>query len=104
MIWQRWRAEDHRNIRIPLVGDTLCRHPISPRKKLRPVAQKLIELSEDVLFGDVWERPGLSKRERSLATVTALIASGRWNQLNSHLERATKTALPRTRLSSSLRT
>jgi 4-carboxymuconolactone decarboxylase len=62
----------------------------SPRDKLRPVAPKLIELTENVLFADVWERPGLSKRDRSLATVTALIASGRWDQLNSHLERVTK--------------
>lgn len=62
----------------------------SPREKLRPVAPKLIELTEGVLFADVWERTGLSKRDRSLATVTALIASGGWEQLNSHLERATK--------------
>jgi len=52
------------------------------------VAPKLIELSETVLYGDVWERPGLSKRDRSLITVAALAAMGRSDQLPGHLERA----------------
>jgi 4-carboxymuconolactone decarboxylase len=55
---------------------------------VRTVAPKLIELSEKVLFGDVWERPGLSKRERSLITVAALTAMYRTDQLPGHLERA----------------
>jgi alkylhydroperoxidase/carboxymuconolactone decarboxylase family protein YurZ len=38
------------------------------------VAPKLADLTDNVLFGDVWERPGLSKRDRSLVTVSALIA------------------------------
>jgi 4-carboxymuconolactone decarboxylase len=49
------------------------------------VAPKLAELTDTVLFGDVWERPGLSKRDRSLATVSALIAMNRPDQLRSHL-------------------
>jgi len=57
-------------------------------EQLRALAPKLIELTEDVLFGDVWERPGLSKRDRSLATVTALIAMNRLEQLPFHLGRA----------------
>jgi 4-carboxymuconolactone decarboxylase len=40
-------------------------------------APKLVELTDKVLFGDVWERPGLSKRDRSLVTVSALIALNR---------------------------
>jgi len=40
----------------------------SARDEVRPVVPKLIELSEKVLYGDVWERPGLSKRNRSLIT------------------------------------
>ncbi|PYM29419.1 MAG: carboxymuconolactone decarboxylase family protein, partial [Candidatus Rokuibacteriota bacterium] len=39
---------------------------MSARSEVRQVAPKLIELSESVLYGDVWERPGLSKRDRSL--------------------------------------
>jgi 4-carboxymuconolactone decarboxylase len=58
------------------------------REKLRPMAPKLVELTEKVLFGDVWERPGLSKRDRSLITVATLIALYRPEQLRGHLERA----------------
>ena len=42
---------------------------MSAREEVRKVAPKLIELSEKVVYGDVWERPGLSKRDRSLITV-----------------------------------
>lgn len=52
------------------------------------VAPKLAELTDTVLFGDVWERPGLSKRDRSLVTVSALIAMNRPDQLRSHMARA----------------
>ena len=58
------------------------------RDVVRQVAPKLIDLSEKVLFGDVWERPGLSKRDRSFITVAALIAMYRTDQLPGHLERA----------------
>ena len=49
---------------------------------------KLAELTDDVLYGDVWERPQLSQRDRSLVTVAALIAMNRPDQLRSHLARA----------------
>ena len=58
------------------------------RDKLRPVVPKLMDLTENVLFGDVWERPGLSKRDRSLITVAALVSLYRPEQLRGHLERA----------------
>ena len=58
------------------------------RAVMHEVAPKLAELSADVLFGDVWERPGLSKRDRSLITVAALTAMYRTDQLPGHLERA----------------
>ncbi len=51
-------------------------------------APKLVELTDDVLFGDVWERPALSKRDRSLVTVSALVALNRMEQLPGHLRRA----------------
>jgi 4-carboxymuconolactone decarboxylase len=60
--------------------------------KTRPaifeLAPKFRELSEKVLFGDVWERAELSKRDRSLATVAALVALNRSEQLRFHLQRA----------------
>ena len=58
------------------------------RDVVRGVAPKLIDLSEKVLFGDVWERPGLSKRDRSLITVATLVALYRTNELPFHLKRA----------------
>ena len=45
-------------------------------------------LTDDVLYGDVWRRPDLSPRDRSLVTITALIATGRTGPLAGHLGRA----------------
>jgi 4-carboxymuconolactone decarboxylase len=47
---------------------------------------KLADLTDNVLFGDIWERPGLSKRDRSLITIAALIALNRPDQLRSHIK------------------
>src|SRR5262249_61282149 len=58
------------------------------RAVMHEVAPKLAELSANVLFGDVWERPGLSKRDRSLITVASLIALYRTDQLRGHIRRA----------------
>ncbi|AWY44198.1 carboxymuconolactone decarboxylase family protein [Pseudomonas putida] len=49
---------------------------------------KFAELTENVLFGDIWNRTQLSPRERSLATVAALVAMYRLEQLPFHLQRA----------------
>ena len=58
------------------------------QKAYGDVAPQLADLSDRVLFGEVWERPGLSKRDRSLITVTALIAGYKHNELPGHLRRA----------------
>src|SRR5262250_2587122 len=58
------------------------------RKSLGDFAPKLVELTEDVLFGDVWERPQLSKRDRSLITCAALVATGKTEQMSFHFPRA----------------
>ncbi|MGO8942790.1 MAG: carboxymuconolactone decarboxylase family protein [Syntrophobacteraceae bacterium] len=58
------------------------------RDLIGDIAPKLAELTDDVLFGDVWERPGLSKRDRSLITVATLVALNRTAQLPFHLARA----------------
>lgn len=49
------------------------------------VAPKLAELTDNVIFGDIWERPGLSQRDRSVITVAALIALNRTEQLPFHV-------------------
>jgi 4-carboxymuconolactone decarboxylase len=55
---------------------------------MQEIAPHLADLSADVLFGDVWERPGLSKRDRSLITVAVLTALYRTDQLRGHIRRA----------------
>ena len=57
------------------------------REAIRDTVPKLAQLSDDVLYGDVWERPGLSKRDRSIVTVAALISTYRPDQLRSHVRR-----------------
>lgn len=52
------------------------------------IAPKLAELTDKVLFDDVWQRPGLSLRDRSMVTVAALVAMYRIEQLPFHLTRA----------------
>lgn len=49
------------------------------------IAPKMAELTDNVLYADIWERPQLSKRDRSLITVSALVAMNRPDQLRSHL-------------------
>jgi 4-carboxymuconolactone decarboxylase len=58
------------------------------RKTIGDIAPKLAEITDDVLFGEVWERPQLSKRDRSLVTCAALIATGKTEQMSFHLPRA----------------
>jgi len=58
------------------------------RDLIGDVAPKLVELTEKVLFGDIWERPGLATRDRCLITVASLVALNRTEQLRFHLERA----------------
>ena len=58
------------------------------QKTLGDIAPKLAQLTDDVLFGDVWERPQLSKRDRSLITCAALIATGKTEQMSFHFPRA----------------
>ena len=64
------------------------KHTPTAQELIGDVAPKLAELSDDVLFGDIWERPGLSKRDRSLITVATLVALNRTEQLPFHLNRA----------------
>jgi 4-carboxymuconolactone decarboxylase len=61
---------------------------VNARDHVRSFAPKLIDLTEKVVYGDVWERPGLSKRDRSLITCAALVAMNRTEQLRGHVARA----------------
>ncbi|MBS1832876.1 MAG: carboxymuconolactone decarboxylase family protein [Acidobacteria bacterium] len=59
--------------------------PTAAQRLMGDIAPKLADLTDSVLYGDVWQRPQLSPRDRSLATVAALIAMNRPDQLRSHL-------------------
>jgi 4-carboxymuconolactone decarboxylase len=69
--------------------------PSARRERLRPLLPKLLELTDDVAYGDIWERPGLSKRDRSLITIAALVAMVRPDQLVTHLQRGINNGLTR---------
>ncbi|WP_205826711.1 carboxymuconolactone decarboxylase family protein [Mesorhizobium zhangyense] len=74
---------------IPTTSDAAPAQQQSRAQQLMgDVAPKLAELTDEVLFGDIWERPGLAKRDRSLITVATLVALNRPQQLRSHIARA----------------
>src|ERR1700694_2888857 len=60
----------------------------SPLERIRGVVPKLVDLTEKVVFGNVWERPELSKRDRSLITCAALVALQRPDQLRGQCDRS----------------
>lgn len=66
----------------------MSNEPTAAREHFGKTAPKFAEITDLVLFGDVWTRPGLSARDRSLATVSALIALYRPDELTFHLGRA----------------
>lgn len=76
----------------PVTGEAPA--PVPQGQKLfGDIAPKFAQLTDEVLFGDVWLRPGLSPRDRSLITVSALIAMNRPDQLRGHLARARQNGL-----------
>jgi 4-carboxymuconolactone decarboxylase len=62
--------------------------PTAKRNAYADIAPALGEYTDKVLFGDVWKRPGLSPRDRSLITVATLVALYRTNELPFHLKKA----------------
>ena len=66
----------------------VTQEPSAAQKLMGDIDPKLAELTDNVLFGDIWQRPELSRRDRSLITVAALIAMNRPDQLRSHLRLA----------------
>jgi 4-carboxymuconolactone decarboxylase len=68
------------------------------RKAFGDIAPALAGYTDDVLFGDVWKRPGLAPRDRSLITVAALVALYRTNELPFHLAKALENGVSRDEL------
>src|SRR5438128_4388849 len=72
--------------------------PTWAQQNIGGFAPKLVSLNDEVLFGDIWERPGLSKRDRSLITVATLVALYRINELPFHLVRARENGISKDEL------
>jgi 4-carboxymuconolactone decarboxylase len=73
--------------------------PSAKRDRIKSFVPALVGYTNDVVYGDLWERPGLSKRDRSLITVAALIATYRPEQLETHLGRALNNGVTREEIS-----
>ena len=69
--------------------------PTTARKAFGDAAPALAEITDTVLFGDVWQRPGLSPRDRSLITVASLVSLYRINELPFHLKLALENGVTR---------
>ena len=72
--------------------------PTPAQRAIGDFAPKLVELTDDVLFGDVWKRTELSPRDRSLITVASLVTSSSFEQLPNHLRLARQNGLTETEL------
>jgi 4-carboxymuconolactone decarboxylase len=72
--------------------------PAPPRSGFADVAPGLAAYTDEVLFGDMWKRPGLSQRDRSLITVATLVALYRINELPFHFKRALDNGVTREEL------
>ena len=68
-----------------MASDAQKNEPSGAQKMFGDFAPALVGFTDEVLFGDVWERPELSPKERSLVTVTCLTTSGNTDQLVYHL-------------------
>ena len=74
----------------------MSNEPTAARESFGALAPPtLAEITDKVLFGNVWERPGLSPRDRSLVTITSLISLYRINELPFHLKRALENGVTR---------
>ena len=67
--------------------------PPTASELLRDFAPKLSSLTREMLFGEIWERSELPKRDRSMITVAALVAAGNTENLPSHLRLARRNGL-----------
>lgn len=74
------------------------KEPSGAQKMFGDFAPTLVDYTDNVLFGQVWERPELSPRDRSLITVATLLTSGNTEQLVFHLDYAKRNGATETEL------
>lgn len=80
---------------LPLNEEAEAQRAAFVEREWGDTAPGVVEFTEDVLFLDLWLRPDLKPRDRSLVTVSALIASGHVEQISFHLNRAIDSGLTR---------
>jgi 4-carboxymuconolactone decarboxylase len=73
---------------LPLNKEAEAKRAANVEHQFRNVAPGIVQYTTDVLFLDLWLRPDLAPRDRSLVTVSALIACGQVAQISYHLNRA----------------
>ena len=76
--------------------------PQARRDRINPHFPKLVEMTRDYVYADVWERSALSKRDRSLVTIAALTALGWRDQLEGHIGRGLANGLTREEISEAI--
>jgi 4-carboxymuconolactone decarboxylase len=76
--------------------------PTRAQQLMGDLAPKLAQLTDDVLYGDVWVRPQLSRRDRSLVTISALVAMNRPDQLRSHVALALRNGVTEEEISEAI--
>ena len=76
----------------------MTEQPSPARQAFGDIAPALATYTDDVLFGEVWKRPELSPRDRSLITVACLVALYRVNELPFHLKKALEHGVSRDEL------
>jgi len=81
-----------------MAESTTEKAPSAAAKMFGDFAPALVHFTDDVLFGEVWKRPDLEPRDRSLITVAALVTNGNTGQLTYHLELAKKNGATETEL------
>jgi 4-carboxymuconolactone decarboxylase len=69
--------------------------PTAAQKAIGDFAPRLVDYTDRVLFGEVWESPQLSPRDRSLITCAALIATGKTEQMTFHFPKAIENGVTR---------
>jgi 4-carboxymuconolactone decarboxylase len=84
---------------LPLDQAAEERRAASVQQDVGPVSPGLVQYTGELLFRDLWLRPDLAPRDRSLVTVSALIAAGQVAQIPFHLNRAMDNGLTRAQAS-----
>jgi 4-carboxymuconolactone decarboxylase len=81
---------------LPLDKEAEAKRATNVEQQFGKVAPGVVQYTTDVLFRDLWLRPDLAPRDRSLVTVSALIANGQVAQISYHLNRAMDNGLTQT--------